>query len=209
MPSLNRLKWTFASLYFVQGGAISYFSLFQKPYLDKIGVDRQTIALLSTLMLAPFILKIFFGLISDRFSHPVWGRRLPYMILGLAFASISFLLASFFPAAPYLKLYSFFVLAASFSIAFFDAATDGLAIDLVSAKDQGSIQSFMVGGKAIGVILLSQSIGHLVESKGYPFVFLCISIVFLFPLLLCLGLKKTHSNEKRPTRARYFRLLKE
>lgn len=189
MSNLTKSKILFAILYFVQGGAISYFSLFQKPYLNGLGVERSQIALLTTLLLLPFVLKIGFGYLSDNFGHPKWGRRKPYMFSGLALACIAFFLCGIFTPDNHLLLYSFLVLTASFCVALFDAATDGLAIDIVPPEEQGPVQSFMVGGKALGVIVLSLSIGHLVSWKGYSFVFFTMAGVFLLPLFLTFMLK--------------------
>lgn len=82
MSETTRLKWLFACLYFVQGGTISYFSIFQKPYLNQIGIERGTIGILTSILLLPFILKIGFGWMSDKFPHKKWGHRKPYMLIG-------------------------------------------------------------------------------------------------------------------------------
>ena len=173
----------------MQGGAISYFSLFQKPYLNGLGIERGQIALLTTLLLLPFVLKIGFGYLSDNFGHPLWGRRKPYMVAGLALACMAFYLCGFFTPQKHLLIYSALVLTASFCVALFDAATDGLAIDIIPAEEQGPVQSYMVGGKALGVIILSLSIGQLVSWKGYSFVFFAMATVFLIPLALTLMIK--------------------
>ncbi|MCR9205505.1 MAG: MFS transporter [Halobacteriovoraceae bacterium] len=184
MKEITRLKLLFAILYFVQGGVISYFSLFQKPYLNKLGVARENIGLLTTLLLLPFVLKVGFGFVSDRFPHRKMGKRKPYMILGLSLASLSFFGASFFTPDKAFLLYCSLVLCASFCVALFDAATDGLAIDKVPENEQGPVQSYMVGGKALGVILLSLSIGQLVEFQGYQAVFFSMGAILIIPLIL-------------------------
>ena len=194
MKEITKMKWLFACLYFVQGGAISYFSIFQKPYLNQIGIERGTIGLLTSLLLLPFVLKVLFGYISDKYSIGNWGHRKPYMVGGLILSSSCFALAGFFPADKAFYFYAFLVLCSSFSVAFFDAATDGLAVDRIPDEEQGSVQSYMVAGKAIGVILLSISIGQIVGRFGYSFVFFSIAIVFLIPLFFTLNIKVTQEE---------------
>lgn len=196
MTNLTKTKILFAILYFVQGGAISYFSLFQKPYLNSLGVERSTIALLSTLLLLPFVLKIFFGYLSDHYPSKVWGHRKPYMFFGLLIACLAFFFCGIFTPDNFLVLYALLVLTASFCVALFDAATDGLAIDVVPSEEQGPVQSYMVGGKALGVIVLSLSIGHLVSLKGYSFVFFTMAGVFLVPLFLTFMIKPKAISEE-------------
>ncbi len=203
MGRLTQLKILFASLYFVQGGAISYISLFQKPYLHQNQVDTQTIALLSSLLILPFVLKILFGLLSDRIPFTKWGKRKPLMVLGLSLACLSFFLCSLFSPKDALLAYSVCVISASFFVAFFDAATDGLAIDCVEEKDQGKIQAAMVAGKALGVIVLSLSIGQLVHVYGYPFVFSSIAIIFLLPLAMTFTIKERPTDLLTKTKVNY------
>lgn len=209
MKEMTRLKLLFAILYFVQGGVISYFSLFQKPYLNQLGVSRESIGLLTTLLLLPFVLKVGFGYLSDKIPHKKMGKRKPYMLLGLALASLSFLACSFFTPEKTFLLYCFLVLCASFSVALFDAATDGLAIDRVPEEQQGPVQSFMVGGKALGVILLSLSIGHLVELKGYQAIFLAMGFILLIPFALTLLIKTQGPETEEENFSEQARSLKD
>lgn len=127
------------------------------------------------------------------------------MILGLTLASLSFFGASFFTPDKAFYLYCFLVLCASFCVALFDAATDGLAIDRVPEEEQGPVQSYMVGGKALGVILLSVSIGQLVEFQGYQAVFISMGAILLIPLILtCMintkGPEKSEEDIEKETR---------
>lgn len=195
MRELTRLKWLCACLYFVQGGVICYFQIFQKPYLNSLGIERTQIGLLNSLLLVPFILKVGFGWISDRYPWGRWGRRKPYMAIGLAFACSAFFLAAFFPAHQYFLFYAGIMLLASFAVALFDASTDGMAVDRVPDDQQGSIQSYMVTGKALGVILLSTSIGHIVEAAGYRVLFFGLGAIFILPLLLTLRIRTDNEQE--------------
>src|SRR5436853_7707497 len=86
----DRSRWyrlvMFGLLYFVQGAALAYISTFMKPHLNSFNIDADQIALLGSLLLVPFILKIFIGLISDRVNLFGFGHRKPYIVLGLLLA---------------------------------------------------------------------------------------------------------------------------
>lgn len=177
-------KLLFALLYFAQGAVISYFSLFQKNYLIDQGVERSAIALLSFALLLPFVIKILFGFLSDRVNIGPWGNRRPYIVIGLLGAIGAFSAVSFVSVSSLFALYATLMFVASLSISFFDAATDGLAVDIIPDDDQGSVQSFMVAGKSIAVILFSFLIGH--YSGSFKNIFLLYALIFLIPLLFIL-----------------------
>jgi len=86
--------FVFGSLYFVQGVALAYFRNFQKPFLDSHGISAARIGLLTSILLLPFVLKIFIGMISDRVSLFGKGYRKPYIVFGLLLAVLSFALVS-------------------------------------------------------------------------------------------------------------------
>lgn len=190
MSKLLKLKILFAGLYFIQGGVLSYFSIFQKPYLSTLGISRSDIAILNSLLLVPFILKIVFGWISDRFYIKKLGRRKPYMILGLIIASVAFTAISLIEIKLYFKIYAALIILISFSIALFDASTDAFAIDIVEDHEQGSIQTAMVIGKSLGVLLLSIIFGYIVELSGYSYIFGLLAVLFILPIFYIYKIKE-------------------
>ena len=156
-PALSRLSRLvmFGLLYFVQGAAIAYFRNFQKPYLDSFNISADTIGLLTTILLLPFIFKIFIGMLSDRVNLFNAGHRKPYMIAGLLLATSAFSGAAFVLPDVSFLFFSTLIVTGSFSVALFDSTTDGLAIDITPHEEQGTVQGVMVGGRAVGFIILS------------------------------------------------------
>lgn len=181
-PNWFRLTM-FGLLYFVQGSALAYFRNFQKPYLDSLGIDADVIALLTSILLLPFILKIFIGMLSDRVSLFKLGQRKPYMILGLLMAAVAFGAAGFILPDTRFTLFAVLIVTGSFSVALFDSTTDGLAIDITPPEQQGRVQGTMVGGRAMGFIVLSLIFGTMAQSQGYRMVFLTIAVIMLVPIL--------------------------
>jgi len=186
---------TFASLYFVQGAGLAYFRNFQKPYLNNLQVDPDVIGLISGLLLLPFILKIFIGILSDRVNLAGHGHRKPYIILGLLLAGLSFAGAGFVLPDRNLFLFSVLIILGSFSVTLFDSTTDGLAIDTTPKEDHGKVQGIMVGGRAAGIILLSLLFGLLVERFSYRVVFIIIGIMMLLPLVFVLRIREPAQRE--------------
>ena len=176
----------FGMLYFVQGAGLAYFRNFQKPYLDSLNVDPDVIGLLTSILLLPFVLKIFIGMLSDRVNLIGMGHRKPYMMLGLVLAAASFFAAGRVDPSHNLSLFAVLVVLGSFSVTLFDSTADGLAIDITPVKERGTVQGTMVGGRAAGFILLSLVFGAIIGRQahlGYQVVFTVIAIAMLLPLL--------------------------
>ena len=173
----------FASLYIVQGIGLAYFRNFQKPYLDKVGIDPDRIGLLTLILQLPFVLKVFVGMVSDRVNLFGRGHRKPYIIIGLLLAALTFTSAGLVHPQTHLVVFSLFVVLGSFSVTIFDSTADGLAIDITPRHEAGKIQGVMVGGRAASFILLSLAFGRLVERVGYSVVFPVIGAAMLLPLV--------------------------
>ena len=185
----------FAMLYFVQGSALAYLRNFLKPFLDDMGIDPDTIGLFAGLLLLPFILKIFIGMVSDRVNLFGKGHRKPYIIIGLLGGALAFVLATLIlPLNNFLLLAILILFGATF-VAFFDSAADGLAIDTTPANEQGTVQGVMVGGRAAGFIILSLVFGYMVQNNGHGAVFLMIAASMILPILWVAQIKEPKQRD--------------
>lgn len=180
----------FGMLYFVQGVITSYQLNFFKPHMDSAGVPADSIAVVASLALLPFILKMIFGLISDRISLFGRGHRVPYMTLGVTACSLSFFIAYFVDPAQNFALIAVVVLAATFAMALFDTTADAYAVEVTPVADHSRVQSTMTGGRAAGLIILSFVFGLLAERFGFQVIFLVIGVVLLLPLFMLRGVKE-------------------
>ena len=123
-------RWgMFALLYFAQGAAMAYFQNFQKPYLSSIGIPVPAIAQITRLLLLPFILKMLFAFVSDRYSFFGMGHRKPYMVIGISIASLAFFFCSWNLPSDIFGLFSLVIVISSFGIALFDSTADGYAVE--------------------------------------------------------------------------------
>lgn len=177
----------FSLLYFVQGAALAYVVNFQKPYLSGQGISKETLGIFTSLLLIPFIGKVFLGYLSDRFPIGRWGGRKPYMLLGLGiFASCYFTLAHISPETEFLT-FAILTWLASLGLAWFDTCADGWAVDVASENEQSRIQAAMIAGKSAGLILMSGAFGVLALQFGFSVIFkVMASLAFIIALIVAL-----------------------
>jgi PAT family beta-lactamase induction signal transducer AmpG len=93
------------------------------------------------------------------------------------------------PAANYWGFVSLaFIL--QLGMALYDTCTDGLALDTTPVEEQGTIQGFMVGGRAAGVVITASLLGILAQQVSWTAVFWTIGILTLVPIPLVLAAKE-------------------
>jgi MFS transporter, PAT family, beta-lactamase induction signal transducer AmpG len=188
--SRNFLFLLFAMLYFVQGVITSYQLNFLKPHMSAEGIEADRLALLATLALVPFIIKFLYGLISDRFNFFGYGHRVPYMVIGVLVCSLAFFIAYFVDPGQSFGLVAGLILVAVFGMALFDTTADAYAIEIMPPEDHSRVQSFMTGGRATGLIILSFVFGILAARFGFSVIFLVISAILLLPLIMLFQVKE-------------------
>jgi PAT family beta-lactamase induction signal transducer AmpG len=81
--SRNLRLLLFGSLYAAQGAVMSYFLTFNILYLGEAGYGPDDIGLFQAVLVIPFILKIFLGMLSDGVNLLGLGHRKPYILIGL------------------------------------------------------------------------------------------------------------------------------
>jgi len=193
----NRRSSFFIVLYFVQGVAIAYFTGFQKRYLLAQGIEPDRIALLTSLVLLPFILKPFIGLVADSLAVP---RKLA-IAAGLALAAAAFALALGVGPAQEFYFFASLMITASLGVAIFDTVADALAVDAFADSEFGELQSRMLMGKSIGLILFSVIFGVVIDRGGYGQVFLFLAAAMLVPLTVWRSVGRVARKERFQWRA--------
>ena len=145
----------FALLYFSQGSIMAFFTALNALYLQSFGLDMTRIGLIGTIALIPFVLKIFLGILSDKINLFGLGFRKPYIILGLIIQSICLILATLINPGTQFSLYAGLAFLMMTGMALHDTCADGLALDTTPKEEEGIIQGFMVGGRAVGMVVVS------------------------------------------------------
>jgi len=180
----------FGLLYFTQGTILSYFTALNALYLLSRGLTMTSVGIFASIALIPFVIKILFGILSDRVSPLGLGHRRPYIFIGLAVQFICLIIAPFID--PKNAYWGFVALAfvLQLGMALYDTCTDGLALDTTPEGEKGTIQGFMVGGRAVGVIVTASVVGLLAERSTWQAVFWLLAGLTLLPLPLLLGARE-------------------
>ena len=172
----------FAAVYFAQGISLAYFLTFNILYLGESGYGPKDVGFLQSLLLLPFILKIFLGMFSDAVNLFGLGHRKPYILIGLIGQAIIFLLMPLISVADGLGVYALAALLAYLGMALYDTSTDGLALDTTPEHERGLVQGLMTGSRALGILIMLVLGGQVVETLGWPWYFYTSLILVLVPL---------------------------
>lgn len=180
----------FGLLYFAQGSVLSYFTALNAIYLLSFGLNLGQIGLISGIALTPFVLKIFLGILSDRVNLFHMGHRKPYIVIGLIIQALCLFIVPFIDPGKNFALYGLMAFLVMTGMAMYDTTTDGLALDTTPEEEAGKIQGVMVGGRAMGVVVLSSLIGVLAQNVSWMVAFWLLAILTLLPLVLLIGFKE-------------------
>jgi len=160
METLDKKKTALYSAASIGTGAFFAFNNFVlPPILKSFGApDLLTGLLSSTRSIEGVIIQPTVGAISDRIWTP-FGRRRPFMLVGIPLSALFFLLAGFYAHTLLGLAIAIFL----FSI-FFNAAVDpyaALLADITPVRERG-----LLGGVSTGVQVLAQVVFLLIVSRA-------------------------------------------
>ncbi len=188
----------FGLLYFAQGSILSYFTALNALYLLSFDLSMSQVGLFSAIALTPFILKIFLGMVSDKVNLLGRGHRKPYIVLGLLIqAACLFAVPAIHPAQQF-ALFTTVAFVLMTGMALYDTCTDGFALDTTPVEDEGTVQGIMVGGRALGVVVISAVLGLLAQLTTWTVAFWALGCITLLPLVLVFRVREP---ERPPERA--------
>jgi PAT family beta-lactamase induction signal transducer AmpG len=81
-------------------------------------------------------------------------------------------------------------------MALYDTATDGLALDTTPEDQQGTIQGLMVGGRALGVTLISVFFGFFASYISWRFAFWSLAALSGVALIVALFIRESTVKER-------------
>ncbi|MHB8135842.1 MAG: MFS transporter [Anaerolineaceae bacterium] len=187
----------FALLYFAQGSVLGFFTALNAIYLLSFGISMSQIGIISGIALSPFVLKIFLGMLSDRVNFLNLGYRVPYIVIGLLIQAICLVIVPFVNPNTNFGLYGFLAFLLMTGMALYDTCTDGLALDSTPTSEAGVIQGFMVGGRALGVVVVSSLIGVLAQLVSWKVAFFFMAMITIVPLFFVLRFKEPKKLSER------------
>jgi PAT family beta-lactamase induction signal transducer AmpG len=200
MLSTRTVRYTtFGLLYFAQGAILSYFTALNALYLLSFDLTMSQVGLFSAIALTPFILKIFLGMLSDRLNLLGLGHRKPYIILGLLIQAGCLISVPYIHPGSSFGLFTSVAFLLMTGMALYDTCTDGLALDTTPPEDEGTVQGIMVSGRALGVVVVSATLGVLAQLTTWTIAFWTLAVITLLPLPLVFQI-----NEQDRPRERAF-----
>ena len=173
---------TFGSLYFTQGTIMGFFAALNALYLLDNGLQMTDVGIFGFIALLPFVLKIGLGILSDRVNLLGMGHRKPYIFIGLTVQFLCLVATPFIDPGTHFWGYVAIAFTLQLGMALYDTCTDGLALDTTPIEEQGTIQGFMVGGRAVGSIAAATVVGFLAENVSWLSVFWVLAALTLLPI---------------------------
>ena len=205
LPSRTARYAMFGLLYFAEGAIMSYFTALNSLYLLSYKLTMSQVGLVGAIALIPFVLKIFLGMLSDRVNLLGHGHRKPYILIGLVLQAVCLVIVPLINPAQWFGLYAALAFVLMTGMALYDTCTDGLALDTTPPEEEGTIQGFMVGGRALGVVLISAVIGTLVDRAGWAAAFYTLAVLTLLPIPLVLMAREGQRPADRKFEWKAFR----
>ena len=183
MPRNKLVRYlTFGSLYFTQGTILGFFAALNALYLLDNGLQMTDVGIFGFIALIPFVLKIGLGVLSDQVNLFGMGHRKPYIFIGLAVQFACLIAAPFINPGEAFWAYVAIAFTMQLGMALYDTCTDGLALDTTPEEEQGTIQGFMVGGRAVGSIAAASVVGFLAENVSWLSVFWVLAALTIIPV---------------------------
>ncbi len=194
----NAYTAIFTSNYFFQGVNTSVFSVIIPIYLIKLTgkLSAADLAFLASIILIPWGLKVFYGMISDKYPIKKLGRRKPYILGSMALAGLLWLILSIPNIATpnnAIFLFTFAGVLINFGVAIADTALDGLIIDICPKKKLGRTQGFCWGMNSVGMIIGGPFLAFLlvsVELINIQIIFIIVGISMILISSLILIIKE-------------------
>lgn len=157
----------FFFLYFCQGLPIGLSLLALPAWLASKGADAAGIASVTSLALLPWGVKMFNGLIMERYAFLPMGRRRAWLVgaqLVICIALFAMFIAA--PSSDDLQVIAGVLFAMNLAATFQDAAIDGIAVDVTPSTEHGRVNAFMAAGQAMGMSASGAVAGMLLNPYG-------------------------------------------
>jgi len=195
----------FSSLYFTQGVTQSIFTVIVPVYLlNQLGsVDTVALLFMFSIILTPFILKLIYGLLSDKFGSKKLGRRKPWILgstgfTGIMWIVLSILIPFLLDSNPtgiigYLTLLGFVLI---LGVAISDTAMDGFILDICPKEKLGRTTGTVWAFRSLGIIIGGPIILTLILFIQFELILISIGILTVLFGLLTLKIPHNTITEK-------------
>jgi len=179
------------SLYLSQGIPFGYQATALPVYLRENGISLTLIGF-STILAAPWFLKVFWAPAVDTFWNSKTGRRRSWIIPLQVLLFITVISASFTSSMGItsLAVNIFFM---NLVAATQDIAVDGLAVDILGEHELGYGNAAQVVGYKSGMIISGGFIVWLTQFFTWKMLFIFMALISLIPLFLIIFYNESES----------------
>jgi PAT family beta-lactamase induction signal transducer AmpG len=189
----------FFLFYFAQGLPVGLTSVALPAWLASNGApDAAVAALVATAYLA-WSYKFIIAAVMDRYTYLPMGRRRIWLIFAQLLMLVGFLVAAAANPGPHdFALLTWVTLLVMSAAATQDVAVDGMAVDILADREQGTASSFMFGGQALGMAASGAIGGYLLQHYGSDAAFLAFLAPIAVITLLALFLRERPGERRFP-----------
>ena len=181
--------FSFFFFYFGQGLPLGINTVALPAWLAANGASDADVAAIVATAYLPWSFKFLPAALMDRYAYLAMGRRRLWLITAQLIMMLAYVVAAI--AAPgvddiQLLIAISFLIGAGAAIQ--DVAVDGLAVDILPDREQGTASSFMFGGQTVGRATAGAASGALLYYFGSQVTFLAflpvIALVTTYAVLL-------------------------
>jgi len=181
--------FSFFFLYFGQGLPLGMTVIALPAWLAANGGSDADVALIAGAAYLPWSFKFVPAFVMDRYAYLPMGRRRLWLILAQMLMMAAFVIAAVAaPGVDNVGLLFWISVLVGAGAAIQDVAVDGLAVDILPDREQGTASSFMFGGQTIARSLAGAASGTLLYYFGSQIAFLCfvpaIAIITIYAIVL-------------------------
>lgn len=196
MKTLHKKMSLLFALYFCQGLPGGFLSDALPVILRKQGLSLTMIGFTAFLSL-PWILKIFWAPLVDKFHLPAFGKRKSWIIPAhIGIITICILLSTLSPQTDLLTIALLF-LALNFFAATQDIGVDGFAVDVLEKEEMGPGNSAQISGFKLGNLIGGGVLLSLSAYLGWSGNFLIMAGMIATVMLFLLFSNEKELNSKR------------
>ncbi|HMA98272.1 MAG TPA: MFS transporter, partial [Wenzhouxiangella sp.] len=163
-------------LYFMQGLPVGLTIIAIPAWLAANGASPVAVGAFVGTALLPWSLKLFNGLLMDRFTFKPMGRRRSWILVAQAMMLLVFLaLASAAPTASDVFALTAFFFTLNLCAVFNDVAVDGMTVDIVPHEERTTINGCMFAAQTLGISGSAFIAGQLLASGQITFLALLLA----------------------------------
>lgn len=191
--------FSFFLLYVGQGLPLGVSTVAFPAWLVANGAPAADVAAIIATSYLPWSFKFIPAAIMDRYVYLPMGRRRAWLIAAQLLMVTGFAIAGFVGPGPddlQTILYIVFLIGAGSAIQ--DVAVDGLAVDILPRKEQGTASAFMYGGQTVGRALSGAAAGIGLQYFGSSATFLVFLPVILLITLYVVFLRERPGEKRFP-----------